>query len=105
VSARVLVLAFILGLGIVGADEFKRGNFPPRPTRFNSVVLIFVVLAVVAVPAPALAAAFGIGIDIALLLRSAAGAPSQASSGSQQSAGGQPLSQVPVLFGNSQVSS
>lgn len=96
-AERVLVLALLLGIGIVAYDEISRQNqFPPRPYRFVGVALIFSVLAVVAVPAPALAAAFGIATDIGLTIRGAG-------TGSSKTSVGTGPAQVPVLQGNSLV--
>ena len=97
-AERVLVLGVLLGLGIVAADEIRQGQFPPRPSRFFGVAVVFSVLAVVAVPAPALAAAFAIAVDVALALRQTPGQASQTSG-----AGAGLTSQVVAPLGSSRV--
>lgn len=97
-AERVLVLGLLLALGLVAADEIRQGQFPPRPSRFFGVAVVFSILAVVALPAPALAAAFAIAVDIALLLRQTPGQASQTAP-----VPGEGTSQVVAPRGSSQV--
>lgn len=102
-SERVLVLALILGLGIVAFDDVTRQqHFPPRPSRFIGVALVFSVLAVLAVPAPALAAAFAIAVDLALVLRMTPSGGSPAAALTPSTAPGS-HSQIPAMLGSSGV--
>ena len=95
-SEKVLVLALIVAIGLVAYDDTARqGHFPPRPSRFMGVAIVFSILAILAVPAPALAAAFAVAVDVALLLRQ---------SGQGQPASHQPTSQIPVMRGSQTVS-
>jgi hypothetical protein len=69
VGDRVLVVALLLGLGIVAYREQKAGTFPPRPSVFVGTALVFTLLGVLALASPGLAAAFGIAFDLGLAIR------------------------------------
>ena len=87
VSERVFVVALLGGFGIVAFQQYQAKRFPPPPSVFVGVALIFTVLAVVAVAAPGIAAGFGVAADLGLMLRPIAG-------GAQ---GGAPTSGAPAI--------
>lgn len=74
---RLLPVALFLALGIVAYREQKAGKFPPRPSVFVSVALVYTILALVAVASPGLAAAFAVAFDIGLVIRGGAPQPVQ----------------------------
>lgn len=65
---RIMLVALFVAIGIVVYREVPQ-NFPPRPSVFVGVALIYSILAIVALASPGLAAAFAVAFDIGLLIR------------------------------------
>ena len=63
-----MVVALFVAIGIVAYREVP-AHFPPRPSVFVGVALIYSILAIVALASPGLAAAFAVAFDIGLVIR------------------------------------
>jgi len=75
---RILIVALLAALGIVAYKEIYTSNqFPPRPSIFVGVALVYSILAVVALGSPGLAAAFAVAFDIGLAIRGGTPQPAQ----------------------------
>lgn len=67
---RALVATFVICVLLIVWDEVQEVKVFPRPSRFVSAGLVFIVLGIISiVGAPQLAAAFGAAVDISLLYR------------------------------------
>lgn len=64
---RALPVMLLVSLGVVAYQQSKLGNFPPPPSTFFGVAIVFSLLAVLALASPQLAAAFGVAVVIWLV--------------------------------------
>ena len=67
-SEKALPVMLLLALGVVMYQQVKLGNWPPSPSPFVGVAIVFSLLAVLALASPQLATAFGVGIVLWLVL-------------------------------------
>jgi hypothetical protein len=72
---RILPVALFVALGIVAFRENRSGRFPPRPSVFIGVALVYSILSLLMLGSPGLAAAFAVAFDIGLAIRGAEPAP------------------------------
>lgn len=66
-SQRALPVLLLVSLGVVAFQQIKLGNYPPPPSAFLGVALVFSLLAVLAVASPQLAAAFALAVVLWLV--------------------------------------
>jgi hypothetical protein len=67
-AERALPVMLLLSLGVITYQQVKRGNFPPQPSAFIGVAIVFTFLAVLALASPQLAAIMGLAVVIWLVL-------------------------------------
>ncbi len=66
-SERALPFLLLAALGVVGYQQAKAGHFPPPPSAFLGVAIVFTLLAFLALASPQLAAAFGVAVIVWLV--------------------------------------
>lgn len=66
-AERAFPFLGILALGVVGYQQLRRGNYPPPPSAFVGVALVFSLLAALSLLSPQLASAFGVAIVVWLV--------------------------------------
>lgn len=78
---RLLVFAFLIGMGLITWDELRNGNNMPRPARYWLGGIAFAMLGVMAAAdsLALVAGLFGLGLDVAIYMDlQAAGAAKKA---------------------------
>lgn len=65
---RALPFLLLISLGVVAYQQVKLGNYPPPPSSFVGVAIVYSLLSFLALASPQLAAAFGFGVVIWLAL-------------------------------------
>lgn len=68
IGERGLPVMLLLALGVVMFQQVRQNNFPPKPSAFVGVAIVFSILAVLSLASPGLAAAFGLAVVIWLVL-------------------------------------
>ena len=66
-AERAFPFLGIMALGVVAYQQIKRGAYPPPPSAFVGVALVFTLLSVLALATPQLASAFGVAIVVWLV--------------------------------------
>ena len=66
-SERAFPVTLLLALGVVMYQQVRLGHFPPPPSAFLGVALVFTLLAVLALASPELATALGVAIVLWLV--------------------------------------
>lgn len=67
IGQRAFPFLAVLALGVVAFQQVKAGNYPPPPSAFVGVALVFSLLALLALLSPELAAAFGLAVVVWLV--------------------------------------
>jgi len=67
VSERAFPVLSLLALGVVAWQQARTGNFPPPPSVFVGVAIVFSLLAVLALASPGLASALAMAVIVWLV--------------------------------------
>lgn len=67
VAQRAFPVMVLVALGVVAYQQIKIGNYPPPPSAFVGVALVFSLLSVLSLASPELAAVFGLAIVLWLV--------------------------------------